>query len=120
MRTIDACNEQTLGNNQSIAILAFTSTQESRPFVVQSTQSWTILHFSTPLHCHILLSSAVPHLSQITLGSTSVRDNGKLTSRPTILGKLYGNARTTWTAEWQLLWIASGTLVRPQGGRQQS
>jgi len=39
MRTIDACNVQTLGNNQSIAILAFASVQELRPFVVQSTQS---------------------------------------------------------------------------------
>jgi len=74
MRTIDACNEQTLGNNQSIAILAFTSTQESRPFVVQSTQSWTILHFSTSPLFHSTVTFS-PQLHSFASLTERQRDN---------------------------------------------
>lgn len=147
MRTIDACNGQTLGNNQSIAILAVAS-------ATVPGRSGSHSHSHSHCHCHSLSrvamldshsmftvwvqhstrqppsprchSAPLLHSSHLALSHLEITLDAlpyvtmELTTRPSVLGQLYGNASATWTAEWQLFRIASGTLVRPQGGSQQS
>lgn len=130
MRTIDACNGQTLGNNQSIAILAVASATVpgrigshnhshshshchslSRVAMLDSHSMFTVwVQHSTrhpPPHSTLLLGVTAPllHSSHLALSHLEITLDAlpyvtmELTTRPSVLGQLYGNASATWTAE---------------------
>lgn len=128
MRTIDACNGQTLGNNQSIAILAValatvpgrsgSHSQShshcdchslSRVAVLDSHSMFVVwVQHSTlqpPLVFCLGVTAPLLHSSHLALSHLEITLDAlpyvtmELTTRPSVLGQLYGNASATWTAE---------------------